>query len=85
MSFLIRPIGSVAYELALVGAGLADATFTPTRRATVPIIVPGLVRCSTPSVCVTEHAAELPPPAVTLAGPKSRILTFRGTDTGFRG
>jgi len=26
--FKIRPIGSVAYKLALVSAGLADATFT---------------------------------------------------------
>jgi myo-inositol-1(or 4)-monophosphatase len=29
-SFFIRPVGSVAYKLALVSAGLADATFTLT-------------------------------------------------------
>jgi len=30
--FTIRPMGSVAYKLALVSAGLADATFTLTRK-----------------------------------------------------
>ena len=30
--FKVRPVGSVAYKMALVSAGLADATFTLTPR-----------------------------------------------------
>jgi myo-inositol-1(or 4)-monophosphatase len=56
-SFTIRPMGSVAFKLALVAAGLADATFTLTPKNEWDVVAgAALVLSSGGFVCTLEKA-----------------------------